>query len=138
MQEPKIKRYQFKRSIDMQKAGGIIALIAGIFGFIAALVTLMAGGLTAGLEGAAASLDGTAVDNTASDAIATFGLLGVLFSFLTIIFGAVAMGAKTKVTGYLLIGSSVGGIFTGGTLVAVCMVLALVGGILATIGAGKT
>ena len=122
----------------MQKAGGIIALIAGIFGVIAAIFTLMAGGLTAGLEEVSASLDGVAVDNSASDAIATFGALGVLFSFLTIVFGALAMGAKTKLMGYLLIGSSVGGILTGGTLVAVCMVLALIGGVLATIGAGKT
>lgn len=122
----------------MQKAGGIIALIAGIFGFIAAIITLMAGGLTAGLEGAAASLEGTEVDNTASSQIGTFGLLGVLFSFLTIIFGAVAMGAKTKTAGYLLIGTSVGGAISGGTLVAVCMALALVGGILATMGVGKT
>ena len=122
----------------MQKAGGIIALIAGIFGFIAAIFTLMAGGLTAGLEEVSASLDGVAVDNSASDAIAPCGALGVLFSFLTIVFGALAMGAKTKLMGYLLIGSSVGGILTGGTLVAVCMVLALIGGVLATIGAGKT
>ena len=34
----------------MQKAGGIIALIAGIFGFIAAIITLLAGGLVAGIE----------------------------------------------------------------------------------------
>ena len=112
----------------MQKAGGIIALIAGILGFIAAIVTLMAGGLVAGLENVSDS------DNSASSQIGAFGLLGILFSFLTIIFGAIAMGTKTRIVGYLLIVCSIVGAISGGTLVAVCMALALAGGIVATIG----
>ena len=118
----------------MQKAGGIVALIAGIFGFIAAVFTLMAGGLVAGLEGASASLDGSVVDNSASSMIGTFGLLGVLFSFLVIVFGAIAMGSKRRIHGFILIFCSIIGAITGGTLVAVCMALALLGGILAIIG----
>ena len=112
----------------MQKAGGIIALIAGIFGFIAAIITLLAGGLVAGLESVSDS------GNSASREIGTFGMLGIVFSFLTIIFGAIAMGAKSRISGYVLIVCAVAGAITGGTLVAICMVLALAGGIVATVG----
>ena len=77
----------------MQKAGGIIALIAGIFGFIAAIITLLAGGLVAGIESISDS------SNSASTEIGTFGMLGIVFSFLTIVFGAIAIGAKSKISG---------------------------------------
>jgi hypothetical protein len=119
----------------MQKPGGIIALIGGIFGTIAALFTLLAGGFVAGLEGASASVSDAAVDTTASTQIAGFGAMGLLFSFLTIIFAAIAMNAKSKIPGLILIVCAIIGAVTGGTFVAVCMVLTLAGGILATIGA---
>jgi hypothetical protein len=118
----------------MQKPGGIIALIGGIFGTFAAIFTLMAGGVVAGLEGASASLSDTAIDTSASSDIAGFGLMGLLFSFLTIIFAVVAMNAKTKKTGLILIFCAVIGAITGGSFVAVCMALTFLGGILATIG----
>ena len=114
----------------MRKSGGIVALIAGIFGTIAALVTLTAGGLVAGLEKASASMDSTAVNTTGSTQIMGFGLAGLLFAFLTIVLGAVAMNAKSKKVGFLLIVCAVAGAITGGTFVAICMALALVGGIL--------
>ncbi len=115
----------------MKKAGGIVALIGGVFGTFAALLTLLAGGFVAGLEGASAALEGEAVDNAASSLIANFGIMGLIFAFATIILGAVAMGAKTKIPGILLILCAIGGAITGGTFVAVCMALTLVGGILA-------
>ena len=114
----------------MQKAGGIIALIAGIFGFIAAIITLLAGGLVAGIESISDS------GNSASTEIGTFGMLGIVFSFLTIVFGAIAIGAKSKISGYVLIVCAVVGAIAGGTLVAICMALALAGGVVATIGIG--
>ena len=86
----------------MQKPGGIIALIGGIFGTLAAIFTLMAGGLVAGLEGASASLSDTTIDTSASTGIAGFGLMGLLFSSLTIIFAVVAMNAKSKKPGLIL------------------------------------
>jgi hypothetical protein len=61
-----------------------------------------------------------------------------LFSFATIVLGAIAIGAKGRVPGILLIICSIAGAILGGTLVAVFMVLALLGGILATIGVKKT
>ena len=44
------------------------------------------------------------------------------------------MGAKTKIPAYLLILCAVAGAITGGTFVAVCMALTLIGGILAVLG----
>ena len=62
---------------------------------------------------------------------------GVVFSFATIVLGAIAIGAKGRVPGILLIVCAILGAILGGTLVAVFMVLALIGGILATIGVKK-
>jgi hypothetical protein len=107
----------------MKKAGGIIALIAGIFGIFAAGATLLIGGIGGAFEAEGAST------------LIGLGWGGVLFSFLVIIFGAVAMGATSKKPGVLLILSSIAGAILGGTLVAIFMVLSLIGGILATMGA---
>ncbi len=107
----------------MQKSGGIIALVAGIFGALAAIVTLFFGGL------------GSAFDAEGANTVVGLGWGGMLFSFLTIVLGAVAMGAKGMVPGILLMVAAVLGAVLGGTMVAVFMILSLVGGIIATIGA---
>ncbi|WP_342617553.1 lysozyme inhibitor LprI family protein [Rhodoferax sp. GW822-FHT02A01] len=106
----------------MTKAGAIIGIIAGIFGFLAAITTLLFGGLSSafGAHGA----------NT----VIGLGWGGVLFSFATIILGAIAF-SRPKKAGIGMIVTSILGAVLGGTLVAVCMVLSLVGGILAVIGA---
>tara|TARA_Y100001935_G_scaffold255564_1_gene269515 strand:+ start:4621 stop:5001 length:381 start_codon:yes stop_codon:yes gene_type:complete len=122
----------------MQKSGGIIALVGGIFGTLAAVVTLMAGGFVAGLEGVTATVEGIAVDNSASSQITTFGILGLIAAFTTIILGAITMSAKSKKPGIFLIICAVIGGLTGGTLVAVCMVLTLAGGIVSMIGIKNT
>jgi hypothetical protein len=109
----------------MRKAGGIIALIAGIFGIISAGVTLFVGGVGSALNGEGAST------------VIGLGWGGVIFSFLTIILGAIALGVNSRIPGVLLIISSLAGAILGGTLVAIFMVLALIGGILVTIGGGK-
>ena len=62
---------------------------------------------------------------------------GVFFAFAVISLGAVCIAAKSRVPGYLLMVSAVLGAILGGTLVAVFMLLALVGGILATVGVKK-
>lgn len=102
----------------MRIAGGVIALIAGIFGFIAAIATLFLGGV-----GAAFSADG-------ADTVLRFGWGGIAFSFLVIVYGACTLGSKGRWAGYLLVVSAVGGWFLGGLLVGICMVLALIGGVL--------
>ncbi len=109
----------------MRKAGGIIALIAGVFGVLAAIVTLGVGGV------------GSALKADHASTVVYLGWGGLAASFLTIIFGAVAMNASTRGPGVLLIISSVAGAILGGTLVAVFMALALIGGLLALIGGGK-
>lgn len=109
----------------MNKAGAILGVIAGIFGFLAAIFTLLFGGL--------ASAFGTAGAGT----VVGLGWGGIAFSFLVIIFGAVAF-AKPKGAGIGLIICSIGGAILGGTLVAICMVLSLVGGVLCVMGAKNT
>jgi hypothetical protein len=107
----------------MRKAGGIIALIAGIFGVFAAGATLIFGGL------------GAAFEAESANTVIGLGWGGVVFSFITIILGAIALGANSRIPGIFLIISAILGAILGGTLVAIFMVLALIGGILATIGA---
>jgi hypothetical protein len=109
----------------MKKAGGIIALIAGIFGVIAAIVTLFVGGV------------GAAFGGEGADTVIGLGWGGIAFSFLTIILGAISIGAKGKVPGILLIICAIAGAILGGTFVAIFMVLALIGGILTVIGNKK-
>ncbi|WP_246661278.1 hypothetical protein [Rhizobium sp. MHM7A] len=115
----------FEELKSMQKAGGIIGLIAGIFGVIAAGITLLFGGVA------------KAVEADGANTVVGLGWGGLLFSFIAIILGAVAMGAKSKVPGALLMLSALGGAILGGTLVAIFMVLAFAGGLLATIGTKK-
>ena len=109
----------------MRIAGGVIALIAGIFGILSAGATLLFGGL------------GSALNSEGASTVIGLGWGGVIFSFLTIVLGAIAIGVKSRIPGILLIISSLAGIILGGTLVAIFMVLALIGGILVTIGARK-
>tara|TARA_B100000378_G_scaffold54543_2_gene40258 strand:+ start:6607 stop:6984 length:378 start_codon:yes stop_codon:yes gene_type:complete len=110
----------------MRKAGGIIALIAGIFGIFAAGATLLLGGIS--------SVSGAEHAGT----VVGLGWGGVGFSFLTIVLGAVAMGAKSPLPGVLLILCALAGAVLGGTLVAIFMALALIGGILALFGNKKS
>ena len=109
----------------MQKAGGIIALIAGVFGTLAGVFTLVMG--VFGPE---------KIDDRPSY-IVHMGWAGIGFSFLVIVLGAVAMNTRSKVPGVLLILSSLVGAVFGGPLGTICMALALVGGILAIIGVSK-
>lgn len=102
----------------MGKAGGIIGIIAGVFGFIAAIATLLVGGIGSAL----------ATDNAGT--VVSLGWGGILFSFLAIVCGAVTI-SRPKGGGVALIIASILGAILGGTLVAICMALSLVGGIIA-------
>jgi hypothetical protein len=106
----------------MRKAGGIIALIAGIFGVFAAMVTLGVGGIA------------TAAYARDAHTVVLLGWGGGAFSFVTIVLGAICMNATSRTTGALLIVSSIAGAILGGTLVAVFMILAFIGGLLAVLG----
>ena len=103
----------------MEKAGAITTLIAGIFGVGAAIFTLAFGGLASSFEAEGA------------DTIVGLGWGGILFSFLTIVLGAVGIGGvKRKIVGSLIVLCSIAGAILGGTFVAICMALSLIGGIL--------
>ena len=106
----------------MRKAGGIIAIIAGLLGFLAAAITLMIGGI------------GSNFNAEGGNAIVNLGWGGLFISLLIIVLGAVAMNAKTLISGILIIVASIFGAAYGGSLVAILMILALVGGILACFG----
>lgn len=108
----------------MYKAGGILGIIGGVFGFLAAVFTLFFGGL------------GSALDASGAQTVIGLGWGGVLFSFLAIVLGAVAF-ARPRGAGIGLLITAVLGVVLGGTLVAVCMALVLVGGVLCLLGAGK-
>ena len=97
--------------------------MAGIFGVIAAVVTLFLSGVAGALEAEGA--------NT----VVGLGWGGMAFSFLTIVLAAVVLGTRSMVPGPLLMGCAVAGVVLGGTIVAITMVLAFVGGLLATLGA---
>ena len=101
----------------MRKAGGIIGLIAGLCGVIAAFVTLFVGGI------------GGALEAEGAETVVFLGWGGVFFSFCTIVFGAIAIGGKSRIPGVLLIISAIAGAVLGGTLVAIFMALAGIGGI---------
>jgi uncharacterized protein YecT (DUF1311 family) len=105
----------------MGKAGGIIGLISGIFAVIAAFVTLAAGGI------------GTALQADKAHTIVSFGWYGLAVAFLVIVAGAVAL-FKPSVGAFGLLLLSLVGAIVGGTAVAICLVLALLGGVLAASG----
>ncbi|MGB7815371.1 MAG: hypothetical protein WBL28_03365 [Methylotenera sp.] len=111
----------------MGKSGGIIAIIAGILGLLPAALTLMLGGL------------GAAFQADRANSVIAFGWGGIFFCFLTIVFGAIAINEKnSKMPGILIVISSILGAIYGGKLVAVLMVLAFVGGMLAMLGSSVT
>ena len=103
----------------MKKSGGIIAIVAGAFGVIAAVITLFVGGISGALE----------VEDAST--VVGLGWAGLFLSFVTIILGAAVISAKKRSAAILLIICSVVTAIAGGTLVAIIMVLAFLGGLLA-------
>lgn len=103
----------------MRKAGGIIGIVAGVLALFAAGITLLLGGA------------GTVVDADGAGTVILLGWGGVVFSFLVIVLGAVMIGSSTSRVAVLMMLCALFGVLFGGTLVAVFMVLAFVGGVLA-------
>jgi hypothetical protein len=108
----------------MIKTGGILAIIAGLLGLLAGFVTLFLGGL------------GSAFSASGFGDVVSLGWGGILFSLLVVIYGGIAISKpKPGATGIIL--SAILGMALGGTLVAILMILALIGGIMAAIGKPK-
>ena len=106
----------------MKIGGGIIALVAGLGSVVMAFITLGVGGL------------GAAFGGEGAETIVGLGWAGIFLSFLVITFAVAAMFAKTKKAAVGLIILSIVTAVAGGTLVAIFMVLALLGGIMSMIG----
>ena len=102
----------------MRKAGGIVAIIAGVFAVFAAGFTLFTGGVA------------TAFDAAGADTVVMLGWGGVLFSFLTIVLGAIMLAVEGRIAAVLMILCALAGAILGGTFVAVFMVLVFIGGVL--------
>ena len=73
---------------------------------------------------------GRALEAEGAGTVIGLGWGGLLFSFLTIVLGAVALGVERKAVCILVIFSSLTGAILGGTIVAICMAPALTGAIL--------
>lgn len=110
----------------MRKSGGIIALVAGIFAVIAAVFTGFAGSFI-GL-----------FDSASGDSVTRFFWPGVIASFGVIVYGAVAIGSPGRSAGFILIIISLVGAVVSGTIVAVCLALALLGGVLVAIAPSQS
>lgn len=108
----------------MNKAGGIIGLIAGILGVGAALFTLLMGGA------------GAAFDAVGHDRIIAYGWWGIASAFLVIVFGSVAI-FKGAIGAFGLLTFSLIGAVLGGTAVALVLALGFLGGVIAAVGEKK-
>lgn len=109
----------------MDKAGGIIALIAGVLGIVAGFFTLFVGGI------------GSAFEAKEADSILNLAWVGIAVAMLVVIGGGVSL-AKARSGGMAVVFASVVGIVYGGSLVAICLALALIGGSIAVLAPPKT
>jgi len=109
----------------MDKAGGIIALIAGVLGIVAGFFTLFVGGI------------GSAFEAQEADSILDLAWIGIATSMLAVVGGGISL-ARPRGGGMAVVFVSVVGIVYGGSLVAICLALALIGGSLAVLAPAKT
>ncbi|MGB4326326.1 MAG: hypothetical protein WBJ74_02820 [Bacillota bacterium] len=106
----------------MRKAGGIVSLVGSILAVFAAVGTLFIGGCGSALEAEGAST------------IIGLGWIGLILSIVLIVFSVMIIsGPSTSKAIWIIVLSIVAALF-GGTLVAICMILSIVGGVLAYIG----
>lgn len=107
-----------KRTVEF-----VLGLIGGIFGFFGALIALMFGGIGSALGGEGAST------------IIGLGWLAILFSIIGIV-GAALVKSKTKVGGWMMIISAVGGVISVSFAYALSFVLLIIAGLMAIIKKG--
>jgi len=107
-----------KRTVEF-----VLGLIGGIFGFFGALIALMFGGIGSALGGEGAST------------IIGLGWLAILFSIVGIV-GASLVKSKTKIGGWMMIISAVGGVISVSFAYALSFVLLIIAGLMAVIKKG--
>jgi hypothetical protein len=112
----------------MRIAGGVLAVVAGILSFIAAMGTGM---FSSASDHPFATHVNAIIGFGDSDAVFRNGLI---LSVLVIAFGACVITSRARRMSYfLLVSSSAGGIL-GGPMVAGCMALAFISGLLSLLG----
>lgn len=102
----------------MRKTGGVVALVAGLYGTVAAFVAL----IVVGGIGAAAKLDDLAV---------WLGWGGVLFSLIAAFLGAACIVSPSRRPARILLVNALAGAALSLPPVAICMIAAFIGGMLA-------
>ncbi len=116
-------REALRNARNLRIAGGIIATIGGIYATMMIFITLIFGGI-GNFGGGWAGL------GFSSGAALVFG-------FLTIVFGALAINSRGPIPGIVVIVCALLGAIFGGLLIAVFMILPLIGGGLAAAAAGR-
>ncbi len=107
---------------ELRKTGGIVSLIGSILAVFAAVGTLFIGGCGSALEAEGAST------------IIGLGWVGLILSFVLIVFSVMMISSPSTSKAIWIIVLSIAAAIFGGTFVAICMILSLVGGILAYVG----
>lgn len=102
----------------MRIAGGTIGLVASVLGVFAAALTLAVGGTLA------------TFDAIEAERMARLGWSGVALSLICVVFAALALGRGGALYGALMAGCAILGAITCDLMVAACMALVLVGGLL--------
>lgn len=109
----------------MKLAGSMLTLLGSIFGMIAAIVTIFFGGVSAALGGKGAH------------GVVTMGQFGILLSITLFVLAILAFSAKNDKIPIVILILSVTNIIVGGTFVAICMIINVVGAILLILTARK-
>jgi len=104
-----------KRTVEF-----VLGLIGGIVGFFGAIFALFVGGLAGAFGAKSASL------------VVGAGWFAILFSILGIV-GAALVKSKTKLGGWLMIISAVGGVISISFAYALSFVLLIIAGLMAVI-----
>ncbi len=110
----------------MLKFTQIVAMCAGFVGVATSLAALAMGGMGVTSEGAAGS------------AIAGLGWVSLAMFSLAVVCGAINLRARTRASGAVIVVSATVGAAVGGPVVAGGMIIALLGGLLASIGTEAT
>ena len=120
-----VQQQKYESGAEKVKTGGkpltvefILGLIGGIIGFLAGGVAIIVGSL-----GSAFALSG------ASDVIG-LGVGAIIFSIIGII-GAAIVKSKTKIAGYLMIISAIGGLICISAFYILSFILLIIAGIMA-------
>jgi hypothetical protein len=102
----------------------VLGLIGGIIGFFGAILALMFGGI-----GSAFGADG-------ASSISNLGWSAIIFSILGIV-GAAIVNSKTKLSGWLMLVSAIGGVISISLFYLLPFVLLFIAGLMALLKKDK-